>query len=135
MGNFLGNFWETLILQEVAMVKKNYKGRCIKLSLTKSKDVLKLYSKIQERCAVLLQEDEEVTEIRCNVPLDGLSVGDYTSDFVCRKKNKDILVRECVRRCHLTKPMTVKLLDASRNYWLRHGVMDWGIVIDEERTV
>ena len=64
------------------MVKKNYKGRCIKLSLTKSKDVLKLYSKIQERCAVLLQEDEEVTEIRCNVPLDGLSVGDYTSDFV-----------------------------------------------------
>lgn len=135
MGNFLGNFWETLILQEVAMVKKNYKGRCIKLSLTKSKDVLKLYSKIQERCAVLLQEDEEVTEIRCNVPLDSLSVGDYTSDFVCVKKNKDILVRECVRRCHLTKPMTVKLLDASRNYWLRHGVMDWGIVIDEERTV
>ena len=135
MGNFLGNFWETLILQEVAMVKKNYKGRCIKLSLTESKDVLKLYSKIQERCAVLLQEDEKITEIRCNVPLDGLSVGDYTSDFVCRKKNKDILVRECVRRCHLTKPMTVKLLDASRNYWLRHGVMDWGIVIDEERTV
>lgn len=135
MGNFLGNFWETLILQEVAMVKKNYKGRCIKLSLTKSKDVLKLYSKIQERCAVLLQEDEEVIEIHCNVPLDGLNVGDYTSDFVCVKKNKDILVRECVRRCHLTKPMTVKLLDASRNYWLRHGVMDWGIVIDEERTV
>ena len=135
MGNFLGNFWETLILQEVAMVKKNYKGRCIKLSLTKSKDVLKLYSKIQERCAVLFQEDEKITEIRCNVPLDGLSVGDHTSDFVCRKKNKDILVRECVRRCHLTKPMTVKLLDASRNYWLRHGVMDWGIVIDEERTV
>lgn len=135
MGNFPGNFWETLILQEVVMVKKNYKGRCIKLSLTKSKDVLKLYSNIQERCAVLLQEDEEVTEIRCNVPLDGLNVGDYTSDFVCVKKNKDILVRECVRRCHLTKPMTVKLLDASRNYWLRHGVMDWGIVIDEERTV
>lgn len=135
MGNFPGNFWETLILQEVVMVKKNYKGRCIKLSLTKSKDVLKLYSKIQERCAVLFQEDEEVTEIRCNVPLDGLNVGDYTSDFVCGKKNKDILVRECVRRCHLTKPMTVKLLDASRNYWLRHGVMDWGIVIDEERTV
>lgn len=93
----------------MVMVKKNYKGRCIKRSLTKSKDVLKLYSKIQERCAVLLQEDEKITEIRCNVPLDGLSVGDYTSDFVCRKKNKDILVRECVRRCHLTKPMTVKL--------------------------
>lgn len=117
------------------MVKKNYKGRCVKQSFPKAKDVLRLYSRIQECCAVLLQEDEEVTEIRCNVLLDGLSVGDYTSDFVCVKKNKDILVRECVRRCHLTKPMTVKLLDASRNYWLRRGVMDWGIVIDEERTV
>lgn len=131
----MGNFWETLILQEDAMVKKNYKGRCVKRSFPKAKDVLRLYSKIQERYAVLLQEDDEITKIRCNVPLDGSSVGDYTSDFVCVKKNKDILVRECVRRCHLTKPMTVKLLDASRNYWLRHGVMDWGIVIDEERTL
>lgn len=28
--------------------------------------------------------------------------------------------------------MTVKLLDASRDYWLSHGVSDWGMVIDEE---
>jgi hypothetical protein len=32
----------------------------------------------------------------------------------------------------LMKPLTVKLLDASRDYWLRHGVTDWGVVIDEE---
>jgi hypothetical protein len=38
-----------------------------------------------------------------------------------------------VFRKHLTKPMTVNLLDASREYWLRHGVSDWGIVIDEEK--
>ena len=30
------------------------------------------------------------------------------------------------------KPLTVKLLDASRDYWLRHGVTGWGLVIDEE---
>lgn len=29
--------------------------------------------------------------------------------------------------------MTVKLLDASRDYWLNHGVSDWGMVIDEEQ--
>ena len=29
--------------------------------------------------------------------------------------------------------MTVKLLDASRDYWINHGVTDWGIVIDEEK--
>ena len=43
------------------------------------------------------------------------------------------MVRECVFRKFLTKPMTVRLLDTSREYWLRHGISDWGIVIDEER--
>lgn len=42
------------------------------------------------------------------------------------------MVRECVFRKFLMKPLTVKLLDASREYWLRHGVTDWGLVIDEE---
>ncbi|EKC45406.1 hypothetical protein LEA_20246, partial [human gut metagenome] len=40
--------------------------------------------------------------------------------------------RECVYRKFLTKPMTVKLLDDSRNYWRNHGVEDWGLVIDAE---
>ena len=64
--------------------------------------------------------------------LDGLSEGDYTSDFVCVKTDGDLMVRECVFRKFLKKPMTVKLLDASRDYWNNHGVSDWGIVIDEE---
>ena len=42
------------------------------------------------------------------------------------------MVREYVFRKFLMKPLTVKLLDASREYWLRHGVSDWGLVIDEE---
>ena len=65
-----------------------------------------------------------IREIRCNVPMDDLEVGEYITDFVCVKMDGDWMVRECVCRKHLTKPMTIKLLDASREYWLRHGVMD-----------
>lgn len=58
--------------------------------------------------------------------------GGYTSDFVCVKSDGDLMVRECVFRRLLMKPLTVKLLDTSRDYWLRHGVTDWGLVVDEE---
>ncbi len=42
------------------------------------------------------------------------------------------MVRECLQRDRLTKPMNAKLLNASRNYWIKHGVEDWGLVINEE---
>ena len=42
------------------------------------------------------------------------------------------MVRECVFRKHITKPMVVKLLDASKLYWQARGVEDWGIVTDAE---
>ena len=48
-------------------------------------------------------------EIRCNVLLDGLDVGEYTSDFVCTKADGDLMVRECVFRKFLMKPLTMKL--------------------------
>ena len=70
--------------------------------------------------------------INFNVLLDGLELGAYTSDFVCVKSDGDLLVRECVSRKFLMKPMTVKLLDASREYWLRRGVTDWMVVTNEE---
>ena len=41
------------------------------------------------------------------------NVGEYTSDFVCTKTDGDLMVRECVFRKFLMKPLTVKLLDAS----------------------
>lgn len=41
------------------------------------------------------------------------------------------MVRECVKRKLVARPMTAKLLDVSRIYWLRRGVVDWGIVVDE----
>ena len=115
------------------MRKKNYKGRCEKRTLPKCQDVCRTYDAIQAAYAEVLQECDEVKEIRCNVLLDGLEIGEYTSDFVCVKPDGDLMVRECVFRKFLVKPMTVKLLDASREYWLNHGVSDWGIVIDAEK--
>ena len=120
--------WEVLR----RMRKKNFKGRCEKRMIGKCSDVCRTYDAIQYAYADLLQESEEVKEIRCNVLLDGLDVGGYTSDFVCTKTDGDLMVRECVFRKFLMKPLTVKLLDASREYWIRHGVTDWGLVIDEE---
>ena len=114
------------------MRKKNFKGRCEKRMIRKSTEVCRTYDAIQYAYADLLQRDEEVKEIRCNVLLDGLDVGEYTSDFVCTKTDGDLMVRECVFRKFLMKPLTVKLLDASREYWIRYGVTDWGLVIDEE---
>ena len=60
-------------------------------------------------------------EIKYNVLLDGLDIGAYTRDFVCTKADGDLMVRECIYRKFLTKPLTIKLLDASRNYWLMFG--------------
>lgn len=115
------------------MRKKGYKGRCEKRTLSKSKEVCRLYDAIQSKYADMLQDNPEVKEIRCNVLLEGLAEGEYTSDFVCVKVDGDLIVRECVFRKFLAKPMTVKLLDASRKYWINHGVADWGLVIDAEK--
>lgn len=115
------------------MRKKNYKGRCEKRTLSKCKDVCRTYDAIQYSYADMLESNKDIKEIRCNTLLDSLEEGEYTSDFVCTKSNNDLMVRECVFRKHLTKPLTVKLLDISREYWLRHGVTDWGIVTDADK--
>lgn len=115
------------------MRKKNYKGRCEKRILSKCKDVCKTYNEIQYAYADILQSKDDIKSFKCNVLLDGLSEGEYTSDFVCIKVDNDLMVRECIHLKHLTKPLTVKLLDISKNYWLRHGVTDWGLVIDAEK--
>ena len=119
-------------VKEVTMRKQSYKGRCEKRSLSKCQSICKTYDAIQSAYADMLQSDDSISEFRCNVLMDDLDIGDYTTDFVCTKSNGDLMIRECVFRSHLAKPMTVKLLDASRNYWLRRGVSDWGLVIDAE---
>ena len=115
------------------MRKKNYKGRCEKRVLSKCKDVCRAYNAIQYAYADILQNDDNIKTFECNMLLDGLQEGEYTSDFVCIKMDNDIMVRECVERKFLTKPLTIKLLDLSRNYWMKHGVTDWGLVINEEK--
>ena len=111
------------------MRKKNFKGRTEKRKLSKCEDVCRTFDTIQYAYANLLNESADIKSFRVNVLLDGL---DYTSDFVCTRVDGDLMVRECVFHKFLMKPLTVKLLDASREYWLRHGVSDWGIVIEKE---
>ena len=64
--------------------------------------------------ASILEANEEIKEIRCNVPIDSVDGSDFTSDFVCVKTNGDIMVRECVYRKKLSLPRTAKLLDLKR---------------------
>lgn len=114
------------------MRKRNFKGRCEKRSVPKCMDICRTYDAIQSAYADVLALDDEVVEFRCNVYLDGLSMGDYTTDFVCTKTDGTIMVRECVWRSKLSKPLTYNMLEASRNYWRNHGVVDWGIVVNEK---
>lgn len=114
------------------MQKKNYKGRCEKRKLAKAKVVCRFYSDIQSKYGATLDMDASIVEIECNRLMDGFTLGEYTSDFLCKKANGEYMVRECVQRKFLVKPMTIKLLDASRVYWRRHGIEDWGIVVEKE---
>lgn len=116
------------------MQRKEPKARCEKRMVSKSSTVCRLYSDIQSRCLDFLEADQTVESIRCNMPLDNFIKGDYTSDFYCRRTDGTYMVRECIDRRHLTKPMTIELLDASREYWRSRGVTDWGIVINKEGT-
>lgn len=118
------------------MKKKSYKGtRCEKRTMSKCADgVARTYNVIESRYADKLQENPDVKEFRYQVLLEGLEMGEYCSDFVATKMDGDLLVRECVFRKHLTKPMTAKLLDASRLYWKRRGVTDWGIVVEKKEA-
>ncbi len=115
------------------MRKKNYRGvKCTKRYVEKCEDVCKTYDSIQYAYADLLSASDDIQCFRVNVLLVGLAEGEYTSDFVITKTDGGLMIRECVSRKHLTKPMTAKMLDASRNYWMSHGVTDWGIVIESE---
>lgn len=114
------------------MLRANIKLRCEKRAIAKAIGPCRLYSTLQSRYADLLQGNAEIKEIRCNYTLDGLDLGKYTSDFVCLKVDGSYMVRECVDRRHLTKPMTIRLLEESRRYWLKKGITDWGIVVNSE---
>lgn len=112
------------------MRKKNYKGRCEKRIIPKCDSIFKSYDPIQTSYVDKLISNENIVKIHANMELDGDACANYTSDFICELQNGDIIVRECVHRSHLTKPLTMKLLEQSFVYWKKHGVKDWGIVVD-----
>lgn len=111
------------------MRKKNYKGRCEKRVLEKCEGICKTYDPVQAAYAEMLAKREDVMKIQCNVLLDG-NEEEYMTDFLCQRMDGTYFVRECTTRAALYRPMTEKLLDRSRMYWQRHGIMDWGIVVD-----
>ena len=55
------------------MRKKGYKGRCEKKDLSKSQEVFRTYDAIQSNYADILQNDNDIQEIRCNVFLESSS--------------------------------------------------------------
>ena len=115
------------------MRSKNFKGsKCVKMKLNKSEEVVRTFDNIQTAYAQILDKNENIQKIQCNVVLDEIENGEFTTDFVCTKLDGDLLIRECVFRKKSSLPRTCKLLDVSRDYWLKRGVTDWGIVIEEE---
>ena len=139
----LGEIWEvfgkTIIHSTntyrrlLKMRKRNFKGRCTKRYVHKCTDICHTYDSLQEAYADVLSQSNDIEEFRCNVYLKGLAEGDYTTDFICTKTDGTIIVRECIYRSRLIKPMHYKLLEASRSYWRRRGVTDWGIVINDKK--
>ena len=115
------------------MRNQNSKVRCEKRKMSKCKDVVKTYNAVQYAFADVLEKDESIKEFVCNFPLTDFPItdGKYTSDFYCTTTDGDVIVYECVFRKHLVRPLTAKLLDASRCYWMRRGV-DWRLVVNEE---
>ena len=90
------------------MIKKNYKGRCERKQLSKCEGVCRLYNKIQSAYTDVLETNNEITKYRCNVALDNLDIGEYTTDFLCWKTDGTLRVRECVKRDQLTWPSVTK---------------------------
>lgn len=80
----------------------------------------------------IISEDEDVKEIRCNVPMAGT---EYVSDIVCTMEDDTIVIYECCYRNLLKRPSNAKLLQQSRDYWLQHGVKeeDWRLAVDAEK--
>ena len=43
-----------------------------------------------------------------------------------------LAIRECLYRRYIAKPLNLKVLEASRKFWLKRGVKDWAIVVNEK---
>ena len=91
------------------MRKKNYKGRVEKRNLNKCEDVCRTFDKIQYLYANLLSESEDVKWFQVNVLLEGLDIGEYTSDFVITK-NEFLLLIALKRICQYGETLSFLLI-------------------------
>lgn len=114
------------------MRTKDFKGRRVKRMLSKCKDVVRTYDNVQTAYADILENDDSIITILCNVPLEEIENGRFTTDFLCQKIDGSYMVRECVLRKQLYYPKTCKQLDMSRVYWINKGITDWAIVVEKE---
>lgn len=114
---------------------KNIKTKCTKQTTSKCNGICKTYSSIAEAFVNQLEDDEDIISYTTNVLLQGLDVGEYTTDFVCTKKDGTKMVRECIDRNNLLRPKNAKLLDCSRNYWLEKNITDWGLVTNAKKNI
>lgn len=113
------------------MRNRNNHSVTFKKKLSKCNRVFRAYNELQVKYGDVLETNDDIIEINFNVLLKDFELGDsFTSDFVCIKRDGSLMVRECVFKKNLLKPSTVKMLDASHNYWSNRDVSDWGIVLD-----
>ena len=114
--------------KKITLKNKNFKGRCEKRTFGKCKEVCKTYNPIQAAYAEMLQEDITIEKFNCNVPLDGLEIGDYTSDFVCTRTNGEIIVPQALAKAKDTDfARRIKRVLAEPRYFRLRGGYRCGI--------
>ena len=91
------------------------------------------YTAICKDCAKALAERRDEKGDAHTVTKDSLALAMFYLNKPVYDKLWDASVAECLDESKLLKPMTSKLLDISRNYWLSKGVIDWGIVLGESK--
>ena len=99
------------------MRNSNTHSLTIKRNLNKCKSVFNAYNDIQYAYGLRLDANPDVVEFECTVKLIGCREAEsYTTDFYCIKLGGEDMVRECIDKSKLLKPMTLKLLDTSRKH-------------------
>ena len=101
-----------------------------KRAVKKCGTICKTFDPIQSAFVSILDNRNDIAEIQCNVELEG-DASDFTTDIVAVMTNGELMVRECVSRKILSRPLTLKWLEISQTYWYRRGVKNWGLVVDE----
>lgn len=114
------------------MHKKDYKGRCEKKTLTKSKEICRTYDPIQNKFADMLNDSPDIKEIRCNVLLDNFPEGEYTSDFDYALNKWRFNGERMHTKRQDIKANEYQTFRCIKSILVNHGISDWGIVTNAE---